>query len=176
MVDAVVRECISQLLYEDGEEATELSDATAASLEVGLIVALLYADKAYIASTSRHILQDSMDILTDLFGRVGLRTNTEKTKVMTCVNEKIRLRQSEEVYCNQREGFHTERDWRNRRMDCDVCGMELSAQSLQSHLESQHGVFRSLLLDRDLVLEDRESIAYVAEQSPSGAWDCPVPN
>ena len=108
MVDAVVREWISQLLYEDGEEATELSDATAASLEVGLIVALLYADDAYIASTSRDILQDSMDILTDLFDRVGLRTNTEKTKVMTCVNEKIRLRQSEEVYRNQREGFHTE--------------------------------------------------------------------
>ena len=84
-----------------------------------------------------------MDILTDLFDRVGLRTNTEKTKVMTCVNEKIRLRQSEEVYRNQREGFHTERDWRNRRMDCDVCGMELSAQSLQSHLETQHGVFGS---------------------------------
>ena len=80
MVDAVVREWISQLLYEDGEEAMELSDATAASLEVGLIVALLYADDAYIASTSRDILQDSMDILTDLFDRVGLRTNTEKTK------------------------------------------------------------------------------------------------
>ena len=44
--------------------------ATAASLEVGLIVALLYADDAYIASTSRDILQDSMDILTDLFDRV----------------------------------------------------------------------------------------------------------
>ena len=177
MVDAVVREWISQLLYEDGEEATELSDATAASLEVGLIVALLYADDAYIASTSRDILQDSMDILTDLFDRVGLRTNTEKTKVMTCVNEKIRLRQSEEVYRNQREGFHTERDWRNRRMDCDVCGMELSAQSLSSHLETQHGVFRSRVLDRDLVSEDRESITYVAEQSLfSGAWDCPVPD
>ena len=55
--------------------------------------------------------------------------------------------------------------------------MELSAQSLQSHLESQHGVFRSRVLDRDLVSEDRESITYVAEQSLfSGAWDCPVPN
>ena len=75
-----------------------------------------------------------MDILTDLFDRVGLRTNTEKTKVMTCVNEKIRLRQSEEVYRNQRVGFHTERDWRN----CDICGMELSAQSHAQPFTSLH--------------------------------------
>ena len=100
MVDAVVREWISQLLYENREEETELSEGFADALELSLLVALLYADDAYIASTSKTLLQASMDILTDLFDRVGLHTNTEKTKVMTCVNEKIRLRQSEEVYRN----------------------------------------------------------------------------
>ncbi|EJK68610.1 hypothetical protein THAOC_10191, partial [Thalassiosira oceanica] len=79
--------------------------------------ALLYADDAYFASTPKSILQKSMDILTEVFDRVGLRTNTEKTKVMTCVNEKVHVRRSEEVY-----------------------------------------------------------LTYAAMQSPSGAWDCPVPD
>ncbi|EJK72705.1 hypothetical protein THAOC_05733, partial [Thalassiosira oceanica] len=57
-----------------------------------ILLALLYADDVYIASTSRRVVQDSMDILTELFDRVGLRTNTEKTKVMTCVNEKYQKR------------------------------------------------------------------------------------
>ena len=44
-----------------------------------------------------------------------------------------------------------------------------------TYLETQHGLLRSWVLDRDLVLDDRESITYVDEQSPSGVWDCPVP-
>ncbi|EJK46520.1 hypothetical protein THAOC_34809 [Thalassiosira oceanica] len=54
----------------------------------------------------------------------------------------------------------------------------MSAKSLPSHLESQHGIYRSRVIDRidrDLVFDDRESITYAARQSPSGAWDCPVP-
>ncbi|EJK61402.1 hypothetical protein THAOC_18121 [Thalassiosira oceanica] len=80
-----------------------------------------------------------MGILTELSDRVGLRTNTEKTKVMTCVNEKVHVRRSEEVYRNTMAGFHTEKDWRNRRVTCDHCGLEMSAKSLPGHLESQHG-------------------------------------
>ncbi|EJK70137.1 hypothetical protein THAOC_08530 [Thalassiosira oceanica] len=56
-----------------------------------------------------------------------------------------------------------------------TCGLEMSAKSLPSYLESQHGIYRSRVIDRDLVLDDRESITYAARQSPSGAWDCPVP-
>ena len=40
-----------------------------------------------------------MDILTDLFDRVGFKTNVLKTKakVMTCVDARIRVWQSDEV-------------------------------------------------------------------------------
>ena len=176
MVDAVVREWYSQLLYTNRDEATELSDAVAEGLELSILLALLYADDAYIASTSKLQVQRSMDILTGLFDRVGLRTNTEKTKVMTCVNEKINVRRSEEVYHNTKLGFRTENEWKNRRVACDHCGLVMSAKSLPSHLETQHGVFRSRVLNRDLLLDDRESITYAARQSPSGAWDCPVPD
>ncbi|EJK48809.1 hypothetical protein THAOC_32362, partial [Thalassiosira oceanica] len=45
-----------------------------------------------------------------------IKTNTEKTKVMTCVNEKIHVRRSEEVHRNTMAGFHTEKAWRNRKL------------------------------------------------------------
>ena len=60
---------------------------------------------------------------------------------------------------------------RNRRMDCDVCGMELSARSLPGHLETRHGVFRSRVPDRDLVLDDRESQPLT---TPSRVPDDPI--
>ena len=41
--------------------------------------------------------------------------------------------------------------WKNLRVGWDVCGEDLAASSLQSHLETQHGIYRSLLLNRDLV-------------------------
>ena len=34
-------------------------------------------------------LQSSFDVLINLFERIGLRTNAEKTKVMTCLPGKI---------------------------------------------------------------------------------------
>ncbi|EJK57216.1 hypothetical protein THAOC_22766 [Thalassiosira oceanica] len=143
MVGAIVRKWICQLLYKVREE-TELSDSVAEPLNtLSILLALLYADNAYIASTSRRVVQDSMDILTELFDRVGLRTNTEKTKVMTCVNENIHVQRSEEVYRNTAAGFHTEKAWRNRKVTCDHCGLEMSAKSLPSHLDSQHGIYRS---------------------------------
>jgi hypothetical protein len=37
-------------------------------------------------------------------------------------------------------------------VDCDVCGTSLVAESLQSHLETQHDIFRLFLLNRDIVV------------------------
>ena len=120
MVDAIVREWIRQILGDDAA-AEGYGDA------IRLLLAIFYADDGYIASRSEQQLQEALDILVDLFGRVGLRTNVQKTKGMTCVNGTIRTKLSEEVYSNSRVGFHTNRAWRNRRVDCDVCGLNLSA-------------------------------------------------
>jgi hypothetical protein len=47
--------------------------------------ALFYADDGQIGSTDPRWLQDSFVFLSDAFRRVGLRTNSDKTKVMTCL-------------------------------------------------------------------------------------------
>ena len=107
--------------------------------------------------------------------RVGLKTNVLKTKVMTCVDARIRVRQSDETYYNTRHGFRTVKEWNQRQVECDKCGKILKAASLNSHLETQHGVFRSRVLNRDFLLEDREPETYPAYASASGSFFCPVP-
>ena len=136
---------------------------------INILLAIFYADDGYITSRSKQQLQDAMEL-------VGLRTNTSKTKGMTCVPGKIRTRLSEEVYSNSRVGFHSRRDWERRIVECDKCGLELRANSLRSHLETQHGVYQSRVLNRDLV-DDRPSQTYRAHQTAAtGQYVCPVPN
>ena len=129
MVDAVVREWMRQIL---GEEDAQSGYGDA----VRLFVALFYADDAYIAALNKEELQESMNILIGLFEQVGLRTNTTKTVSMTCIPGRIRTRHSSEAYTRAKVGFQTAKAWNSRRLDCDICGAKLSAQSLSSHLET----------------------------------------
>ncbi|EJK51098.1 hypothetical protein THAOC_29764, partial [Thalassiosira oceanica] len=156
MVDAIVREWIRQLFYE-GRRRRRRSRRSSPSPSTPLVFSWrcctlttrtllpLRNQSCRKAWTSSQNCSTALDLV---------RTNTEKTKVMTCVNEKVQVRRSEEVYRNTTAGFHTEKDWRNRRVTCDHCGLEMSAKSLPGHLESQHGIYRSRVIDRDLVLDD----------------------
>eukprot|EP00984_Skeletonema_dohrnii_P024617 scaffold13763_cov160-Skeletonema_dohrnii-CCMP3373.AAC.1 len=69
----------------------------------------------------------------------------------------------------------SEKEWRRRRVECDKCGLNLSAASLNKHLETQHGVFRSRVLNRDFLLENREPVTFTAHASMGGNFFCPVP-
>jgi hypothetical protein len=84
-------------------------------------------------------LQSSFDIFTQLFERISLLANTDKTKVMICVPGKIRVAPSETEYASQQAGNTT--TTKHCRVDCDICGASLATESLQSHLEIQHDIF-----------------------------------
>ena len=94
---------------------------------------------------------------------------------MTCVPGKIRTRLSAAAYENAREGLTTARERLRSRVDCDICGVSLQANTLQSHLEKVHDVYRSRVIDQDLLVE-RDSITYSAPASVSGVYYCPVPD
>jgi hypothetical protein len=66
MVDAIVREWI-RILVGDEAASDGLKDA------IRLLLAIFYADDGYIASRDKHQLQEAIDVLVDLFDRVGLR-------------------------------------------------------------------------------------------------------
>ena len=74
-----------------------------------------------------------------------------------CDDGKIRTRLSAESYFRSRVGFATQREWESRRVECDIYNANLSANSLFNHLITQHDVYQSKVIDRDLVV-DRELV------------------
>ena len=110
-----------------------------------------------------------IDSMVGLFGRFGLVTNTDKTKAMVCVPHLL-----DNVYANLTEGLVDAGQWKSQKVRCDHCGLEMAAGSLEKHLETQHDVFRSMVLNRDLLV-DRELVTYRAQARGvyRGSWDCP---
>ena len=120
-----------------------------------------YADDGLIQARCPERLQSAFDILIRLFERVGLVTNTRKTKAMVCIPGRIWTRLTDNVHNNSRVGLILQEEWNRRRVECDICQQEVSAESLTSHLETQHDIFRSFVLKRDLVVE-REQVVHNA--------------
>jgi hypothetical protein len=118
-------------------------------------------------------LQSAMDILVTLFKGIDLRTNPDKTKVMTCIPGIIRLAHTEVAYHVQQQGPVNptmKRHW----VECDVCGVSLVAGSLQSHLETQHNMYWLFVLNQKLTVE-HEPWVYQAIADTTGTYFCPVP-
>ena len=58
--------------------------------EMCTLMTIFYADDGLIASRNPKTTQTAVDLLTGLFDRVGLQTNTTKTEIMVFVPGKIR--------------------------------------------------------------------------------------
>ena len=52
---------------------------------------------------------------------------------------------------NSCEGLVDVQQWKREKVKCDHCGKVLVARTLDKHLEVQHGFFRSLVLNKDLI-------------------------
>ena len=136
-----------------------------------LFLALFYADDGVVASRDPELLQRALGILSRLFERVGLGTNTKKTQTMICVPGKIRTRLSTASYHRKYGGFGTARAWESRRAECDACGADLAASSLASHLETQHGVFQAAVLEEEFLVQNgRKEQVYSVHQSADGKF------
>lgn len=139
VVDAIVRYWLS-VTSENGDDAIEGLDIRVQHRHV-----LFYADDGSLLARSATLLQQSFDFLIDLFDRVGLQTNTTKTKAMTCFPGHIRGPISDEAYRRRMEGEgDSYRARQRRRVSCPECGRDLAAGSLSQHLLSQHGMAGSI--------------------------------
>jgi hypothetical protein len=144
VVNAVVREWLHQTL--DNEAARDgLTMAQSATRMVSF-----YVDDGVLSARDPVWLQSTLDVLITLFEQVGLKMNTKKTQVMTCIPGKIRESLSKEVYHDSRLGLLPSTDQKRLHVKCDICGERLQASSLQSHLKMQHDVYRSFILNREL--------------------------
>jgi hypothetical protein len=120
-VNAVVREWLRQCL---GDNAAWMGIGEA----VRDHVVAFFVDNRIVAARCPEWLQSSFTILIHLFDRIGLKTNVAKTNVMTCLPGKIRVAKMEEEYAAQQTGNTTAA--KRRRVDCEVCGVSLAAESL----------------------------------------------
>ena len=109
---------------------------------VGPMSSLFYANDGTIGSLDREWLQNTNQHLCNLFRDcTGLKPNTEKTETMSCHPGAIRGRYSMEGYKRQHEG--TEETYSKKKGKITVCPVlscrkDLSLDSLQSHLRTQH--------------------------------------
>ena len=107
--------------------------------DVRRLFACFYADDGLLAARDPEHLQLAFDLLTALFDRVGLKTNTLKTEAMTFLPGRIRIGLSDKTYRTWMDPAVREAA-KARKVRCELCQVELAAGSLASHLQSQHDV------------------------------------
>jgi hypothetical protein len=134
LVDAIVRHWLT-LVLDDGS-----TDDDGLGLSVRHRLVLFYADDGLIAARDNDWLQSALGVLTELFERVGLQTNTSKTKAMTCIPGYISTRISSPSYKRRTgRGGPSYRARQRQRVECPVCEAGLAAGSLKQHMLTQHG-------------------------------------
>ncbi len=169
VVDAVVQEWLHQKL------GVEFTRQGLGDLAQTILVAF-YADDSVLSARCPEWLQNSFTILVGLFKHgVGLCTNAQKMKVMMCIPDKIRVSMTEKVYNDYCQEASTHATRKHLRVECNICGQSMQAASLQHHLELQHDVYHSFVLNRDLEGECLPATFQADEDTKTGSYCCPVP-
>jgi hypothetical protein len=149
-VDAVIKEWLCWTINEEA--------ASGVFSEAYWEIVAFFVDNGLVGSRDSIWLQSAMDIFITLFEGIGLLTNPDKTKVMTCIPGNIQVAHTEAAYhAQQQEPVNPTA--KCHRVECDICGASLAAGSLRSHLETQHDTYWSFVLNRELIVE-REPWVY----------------
>jgi hypothetical protein len=104
--------------------------------------AIFYADDGLLYSTDADKLQQATELMVDLFERMGLQANPDKTKAMVCAPQPTLTRTCSPAY-KRRMGDHSEDTYsaRKRRLiECDICSTQIQTRSLTRHKKLKHGI------------------------------------
>ena len=136
--------------------------------------AIFYADDGLIVARNPKHLQMAIDLLTGLFGRVDLQTNTQKTEVMTFLPGKIRTSLSGTAHQAQMDATFSGKH-RGLRVECGECGTLLAAGLLASHQATQHDTYKSFVPEEEEEDASRSpkhwDAVFFAQE---GCYRCPV--
>jgi Reverse transcriptase (RNA-dependent DNA polymerase) len=138
-------------------------------------LALFYADDGYIGSRDDSWLSNALQILSNLFRRVGLESNAAKTKSMSCLPGKIHTNFSEPAYqrCATGAGA-TYRDRLREVVPCPDCGKPLSRGSLPLHRRRQHGREPPPTWNHDNIAATAGQLYTISLPNHTPACPCPV--
>jgi hypothetical protein len=135
VVDAIVRDWYhTNSTREDDTQEMDRIWNTPASI--------FYADDGNLYSLSADTLQIATNHIVNLFSRMGLETNTAKTKAMICVPGQLVTRISSPAYRRMMgdTAEETHSDRKRRRVTCDICGNSMQARNMTRHQRNQHGI------------------------------------
>jgi hypothetical protein len=133
VVDAIVRHWLIFVL-DDGSGVNGFGRTVREELM------LFYANDGLLAAHNHLWLQMALSRLCELFERVGLRTNVQKTKTMTCTPGYISGQVVVPAYRRRMEGVgESYRERQCQCVECSICGKDLAASSLDSHYRTTHG-------------------------------------
>jgi hypothetical protein len=138
IMDTVVREW-SDL---EGEELDKMMDA---------LFAIFYVDEVNLAAQDPNLLQRAIDGLVGTLEHVGLKTNTLKTKAMTCTPGKIWLQLPADSYRWMRTGCTLAIDWDAHTVTCRECGKDMRVGSLGRHLADIHEIYQGWVVAKELL-------------------------
>jgi Reverse transcriptase (RNA-dependent DNA polymerase) len=138
---------------------------------------LFYADDGLISGTDLQTMQQYLNIITELFARVGLKTNASKTKVLVSRPDIYNHWICSPVF-NRRFGGNdpSYSEFRKQPVNCPVCNLQLQRVSLPRHMLNKHNIYE--------VPTRRNSVNTYLQQQPQTYHismdnetpvDCPVP-
>ena len=102
---------------------------------------VFYADNVWIMGRDTDWVQEELEIIVDMFRRVGMEKNLDKMKAMICTQGLIWVQIREAMY-KRRETGEGEKFWERKRTSVSYleCGTEVAASSIRNHLWQSNGV------------------------------------
>ena len=122
-------------------------------------------------------LQIAFDVLTGLFDRVGLKTNTNTTEAVIFLLGKHRTSMTSESYKSRMDQeYRTMKS--GRRVTYTICNASLAVGSLRSHLVTQHDIHQLFAIKGAETTPLKPPWRYFADFFPAdgkaGLFRCPV--
>ena len=130
VVDSIFLHCV-RLVAENESDPEEFGYTVAEKAD------FFYADDEIVASANPVCLQWEFYVLINLFERVGLQTNLDKTVAIVCQSGPISGRQSADAYGRRMTGKGFFRCMKHlRRIVCEYCGANFAVASMASHIHT----------------------------------------
>jgi hypothetical protein len=104
--------------------------------------AMFYADDGHLYSYNADALQRATNVIVDLFERMGLKANPNKTKAMVCAPQPTITRIGTPAYkrrmMNPTKPTYSER--KRQIIKCDICQAKIQDGSLVRHKRIKHSI------------------------------------
>jgi hypothetical protein len=111
--------------------------------------AILYADDGLLTGTTRENIQQYLDTIVELFERIGLKTNVDKTKSLIGRAEIHHHRICSPVYSRLFGGdAPSYMEYTTQIINCTLCNKPMQRRSLPRHLQQQHDTYARPTLTR----------------------------